>query len=120
MAKKKSKTSPTQRSLAMYRAMDYQCWVVEHWNPHTKQRLDLFNFIDILAISDTETLGIQATSTGNMSARVSKILENPYAPLWLAEASRRIIVIGWRRYAKAKDRKLWRPTLKEVTLADFN
>lgn len=93
--------------------------MVEHWNPHARIRQDLFGFIDIIAIDGDDTLAIQATSTGNINSRVEKILANDIARDWLDGPHRRIIVIGWKKYKKAIDRKHWRPTFREITRRDF-
>ena len=90
------KTSPTQRTLKKLRDEGYVCAIVEHWNQWAKIRQDLFGFIDIVAIKDTETLGVQTTSGSNTNARVNKILENKYYPL-VKKAGWKIVVHGWRK-----------------------
>ena len=100
------------------RDLGYVAQVVEMWIPHSRTRRDLFGFIDIVAIAEGETIGVQATSTGNMNARVKKILDLPESKLWL-DAGNRIMVIGWKRYAKAVDRKFYRPTLRWLTRDDY-
>lgn len=49
--KKRTKTSPTARTLRLLRGMGYQAFVVERWNPHVKRRQDFGGFADILALS---------------------------------------------------------------------
>jgi hypothetical protein len=112
-------SSPTQRTLDHYRGLNYDIQVTERWCPHSRKRKDLFNFIDLLAIDDDETLAIQATSTGNMSARVKKILGLPAAWRWLQVPDRKIVVIGWKKYAKPVNRKFWRPTIRHLTTEDW-
>lgn len=112
-------SSPTSRTLDLYRSLGYTVDVVEKWNPHTKTRKDLYGFADILAFNPDVTLAIQATSTSNMRSRVHKILACPEARQWLTGSGRGIVVIGWKKYQKPVDRKLWRPTVTEITLADF-
>lgn len=83
-------------------------------------RKDLFGFIDIVAVTDTnEIVAYQATSTPNMSARRAKILSEcgGDAKAWL-QAGGRIVVIGWKEYAERVDRRKWRETENEITLAD--
>lgn len=80
--------SPTQRTLAEMRKRGYLCEVVERWNPHARVRNDLYGFIDVLCIADTETIGVQATSGSNVSARVKKIAD--------AENTARVRSAGWR------------------------
>jgi len=117
--------SPTQRTLKHYRELGYACGIVEFWNPHVMQRRDLFGFADIIAMNDTETLAIQATSGSGTSSRKAKILANEHAHMWVDAPHRRIIVIGWRQLVvrkkdgtKAK-RKRWTPKIEEITAADF-
>ena len=96
-------TSPTQHSLAHYRKNGYTCQVVEHFNSFSHRRVDLFHFIDIVAIKDGETgvLGIQTTSKTNMGARIQKIKEEPIAKIWLS-AGNRIMVDGWEKNKSGK------------------
>ena len=91
---------------------------MEHRSPGVRK--DLFGFIDIIAITDEhQIVAYQATSTSNMSARKTKILTEcgGTAKAWL-EAGGRIIVIGWKEYATRIDRRKWRETETEITLAD--
>src|ERR1700687_2738371 len=80
--------SPTQRSLAELRARGYRAQVVERWNPYAKVRVDLFGFIDIVAVGNGETVGVQATSGDNVSHRIQKIAES--------EAVGDVRKSGWR------------------------
>ena len=72
--------------------------VVERWNPHARIRQDLFGVIDIVALGDGVTLGVQATSAGNVSSRVRKIAESPHVAA-IREANWRIEVWGWSKKA---------------------
>jgi len=107
--------TPTSRTLAYLREQEHIPWVVETWNSFTHTRTDLYGFADILSFDGSGVYLWQATSTGNMSARVSKIRENSIARQWIGHPSRFLYVIGWKKYAKAKDRKFWRPTIKLIT-----
>jgi len=91
-------SSPTQHSLAHYRKLGYTCQVVEHFNSFSHRRVDLFGYIDIVAIKDGETgvLGIQTTSKANMGARILKVKQEPIAKIWLAGGNR-IYVDGWQK-----------------------
>lgn len=110
--KRKAKgKSPTARSLEHLRKLGYIADVTERWIPKMNVRKDLFGFIDILAINDTEVLAVQATgeqNSGNVSARVKKIAEHDNYPLVCKHM--RIIVHGWRKNAAGR----W--TLREVEL----
>lgn len=86
--------SPTQLSLRTLRANGYIAEVVEKWIPGAGIRKDLFGFIDIVAVRDGETVGIQTTSKSNISARVRKIEDSPYLNQ-LRKANWTILVHGW-------------------------
>jgi hypothetical protein len=103
--------SPTTRSLQELRDRGYSAWVVEHFNYFTKQRKDLFGFIDVLAIKKDETLAVQTTSRGNIQARIKKIVENEYYEL-VKEAGWIIEVHGWGKmvigkYKNGNNKKGW-------------
>jgi hypothetical protein len=100
-------SSPTQRSLAYLREQGYLCAIVEKWNPHAKLRQDLFGIIDVLAVKDGETVGVQTTSGGNVAARVQKIADCSHVGA-LRRAGWRLVVHGWRKGANG------RYTLREV------
>lgn len=59
-------------------------------------RQDLFGILDIVALRDGVTLGVQATSGSNVSARIKKITASDALP-WLRKAGWRIAVVGWRK-----------------------
>jgi hypothetical protein len=54
----------------------------------------MFGILDMVAIGNGESLGIQMTSKSNMSSRIKKIQESEYLPE-LIRSGWRIIVIGW-------------------------
>lgn len=123
--------SPTTRTNEYFRNLGYTVDIAEHHNTFAGKKKDLFGFIDIVAIGHGETIGIQATSTGNVNARVKKILygdlgkdkePDPTIPEraqeWLRSGNT-ICVMGWKRYKKRVDNKLWRPTIRWLTLEDF-
>ena len=103
--------TPTQRSLAHLRQQGVDLvQVVEKWNPHARIRQDLFGVIDILAIREGETIGVQATSASNVSSRVRK-LEESDALIALRAAGWTVLVHGWRKGSDGR----WQ--LKEVDLS---
>jgi len=63
--------------------------VVEKWNPHARIRQDLFGILDLVAIKEGETLGVQTTTLGNVSSRLDKITQSEATPI-LREANWRI------------------------------
>lgn len=81
---------------------------------------DLFGFIDIVALQPTfyGVLGVQTTTVANQASRLTKIADEPRAQLWLEHANR-IWVVGWSKKGKRGERKLWTPTVTEVTLENL-
>lgn len=86
--------SPTQLTLREMRRRGYIAQVVEVWNPHAKIRQDLFKCIDVLAVGNGETVGIQCTSKSNIASRERKIAEAD-AVSELRDANWRLLVHGW-------------------------
>lgn len=107
--------SPTQNSLAILRALGYECWVVEYWNSFTRKRVDLFGMFDILALRDGETLAVQTTTSG-VAARVKKITDSPYLDA-VRKAGWRIEVHGWRLAPKTKGGKvrIWKQRVVDLS-----
>lgn len=95
------KTSPTQLSLKKLRAEGYSVAVTEHWNQYAMRRVDLFNFIDLVAIKEGENgvLAVQTTSKANITARIKKIKEIPESAIWLS-CGNKIVVHGWFKNKK--------------------
>lgn len=108
--RKKASTSPTQRTLKAMRERGYFCAIVERWNSFTKQRVDLFGFVDVLCLGENEIIGVQATSGDNVSKRIAKIADHENVAA-VRKAGIRILVHGWRKNAKG------RYELREVDLS---
>jgi len=89
-------TSPTARTLAELRKQGYVAEVVERWNAYTKTRKDLFGGIDLVAVREGETLGVQATVASAVSTRLAKLRAEPRLAVWLA-AGNRLQVWGWAK-----------------------
>lgn len=99
-----SAASPTQRSLKHLRDAGCRAEVVERWNPHSRTRKDLFDVIDIVALAeDGTTIGVQATSLSNVSARVAKITDCD-ALAALRKCGWRLLVHGWGKQANGRYR----------------
>jgi hypothetical protein len=97
-------TSPTQRSLKHLRDAGCVAQVVEYWNGFSRKRVDLFTIIDIVALSpDGETIGVQATSLSNVSARVRKIADCE-ALVALRKCGWKILCHGWGKGANGRYR----------------
>lgn len=79
--------TPSARAMKDLRALGYTPWVVESRITAFVKR-DLFNVIDILAISGPVTLAVQVTSGSNHADRVKKVRASEYLGLMLGA--------GWR------------------------
>ena len=80
----------------LLRNLDYTVEVVERYSPHSRRTNDLFGFLDVLAVGNNHTIGIQVTSRGNMASRRRKMLEeNPDALHRLLNAGWLLEVHGW-------------------------
>ncbi len=103
-------TSPTQLSLKKLREEGYTVQVVEYWNSFARIRIDLFGFIDIIALKGKETLAVQTTSASNMSARCKKIADHENVGA-VREAGWTIHVHGWHQ----DDKRKWHCKVKDVS-----
>ena len=103
-------TSPTQLSLKKLREEGYAVvQVVEYWNAFARRRIDLFGFIDILAIKDGDVLAVQTTTVGNSGARVKKI-SNHENVAEVRKANWTIHVHGWHKIDGR-----WKCIIKDVS-----
>ena len=93
--------TPTQRSLKHLREDGWLAEVVERWIPQARKRKDLFGFVDIVALRDDTTLGVQVTSGSNVSARVHKIADSDLVGA-VRCAGWAIHVHGWRKNSKGR------------------
>ena len=118
LRRKRGGVSPTARTLAECRNRGWHAQVVEQTIPRTWIKRDLFGVIDIVAITPTGILGIQATGGGHNAARRDKILAEPRALAWL-QAGAALAVWNWEKQGARTSRKVW--TLREVvvTAAEF-
>lgn len=107
-------SSPTQRSLAECRKRGWIAQVVERFNVYSKKKIDLFGVIDIVVITPTGILGIQATGGGNHSHRVVKALAEPRLQSWLA-AGGLFEVWSWDKRGERGKRKLWTLRTERLT-----
>ena len=100
--------SPTQRSLKLLRDRGYLCAIVEHFVrfPPPGHRVDLWGFVDILAIKAGEVLGVQTTSGVHVAERLRKIVASPHVATVLS-AGVRVVVHGWRKVGPRGKAKHW-------------
>lgn len=111
--RRRSRVSPTQRSLKLLRERGYLAEVVEKRIPFQFVTRDLYGCIDILALRGAETLAVQATTMdgGNAANREAKVRAAPALPIMLG-AGWRVVVHGWR---KLKSSGRWECREAEVT-----
>lgn len=114
-------TTPTSRTLQWLRDDGWIPAVVERWCSFSRRRVDLFGFIDIVAIrpGSTGVLGVQATSGSNVASRVRKIKINGISDLWMG-CQNELWVVGWRSVAwktksgKTAKRPKWEPRVVDI------
>jgi len=112
-------TPPMAHTYEHYKELGYICWNVEKWVPQAKKKFDLFGIIDVLAISNVDTIGLQVCKA-DFAAHDKKIIASEYGPKWL-QAGRRLILIGWTKQKVKRGGKamIWTPRIKEYTQEDF-
>src|SRR3989344_8614522 len=109
-----AKISPTQRTLKVLREKEGAiAQVVERWNSFAKIRIDLFGFIDIVALRGGDIVGIQVTSGSNHTARVKKIRDNPISVRWIL-ADGIIEVRSWSKKGKRGEKKKWVERIEQL------
>lgn len=99
-------TSPTQRTLAELRKRGFVAQVVEHWVPYTKRRRDLFGVIDVVALTPSGILGIQACAGSSHSARRDKMLAEPRCEQWIASGGL-LELWSWSKQGARGKAKRW-------------
>ena len=112
--------SPTSRTVNYLAKQGIRAGNVERFvkqaGPFGK-RYDLFGFIDVIACYPNCIAGLQVTSTGNMGARIKKIMEErPEEAKDFLNSTGKIEVWGWAKRGKAGKRKLWTPKVIEIYL----
>lgn len=122
--KRKSSTSPTQRTLAECRKRGWTAQVVERRLPRMFVTQDLFGVIDVVALAFTiesgrAILGIQATTDANHANRRTKILAEPRALEWL-EHGGRLELWSWSKRGAVGSRKLWTLRVEAFTVDDWS
>ena len=124
-------TTPTKSTMAACR--EAKCGKVPQWlrrpGPYVSYeevetkyagKRDFLGFIDVLCFCPPVCIGIQATTSGHLAARLHKICneraENAW--YWLA-CGNAIEVWGWRKYSKPVDGRWWRARIVDVTFKDL-
>jgi len=113
-----SKPSPTSRSLVECRKRGWIAQVVERWNPHARVRQDLFSVIDIVAITPTGILGIQACAGTSHAARVAKVVAEPRVRAWLG-AGARLAVWSYAKRGARGELKRWQLREQEILASEL-
>lgn len=112
--------TPTQRSLALLRERGYLVAVVERFVrfPPPGHRVDLWGFVDLLAVKAGEVLGVQVTSGAHVSDRLKKIAASPHVAMVLS-AGVKVAVHGWSKKGPRGKVKKWECREELLSAADF-
>ena len=110
--------SPMERTKKRLKDEGVLHWIVEHFNPWSKTRQDLFHIIDLLAL-DNGVVGIQVCGSDWMP-HVRKMTEEhaAYTVAWLSQPGARLELWGWRRLKKKRGGKamVWTPRIADILL----
>ena len=105
---------PAQRTLEALRRRGYRAGKTERWIEQVKRRVDLFGFIDLIALPPASEgrrmIGIQACAGSGLSEHLKKITDDCHeaARDWLI-AGARIQIWAWRSLKPlGAKRKLWK------------
>jgi len=112
----------TARTLKYLRDRGWKAGVVERFLSFAGKygkRIDLFNIIDIISLSDTDIIGVQSCGQA-FSEHNKKILASPLAERWLV-CGGKLMLIGWRKLKLKRGSKAmrWKPRIKHYRLKDF-
>ena len=118
--------SPTQRTLRLLEKQGHRAAIAEYWNAFAGRRVDLFGFIDVVALRPGAIVGIQVTDGGkvgggHLSHRKKKILGpcREDAIAWL-KGKGEIEIWAWRQVKpRGETKPRWEPRIERITLADF-
>lgn len=117
------------KTLQYMRSLGYMIETVEKYNSFTKQRKDLFGIIDMVAISDQKTVGVQSTSQLSHSAHVNKLYwwtsndgraPNLNTKAWLS-AGRELWLVCWAKKKIKRGGVAYRyePLVTNIKLSDL-
>jgi len=110
--------SPTSRTMQTLKGEGWRCGVVERFIGPTQTRKDLFGIIDLIAIRPWLITGVQCCALSGMAAHRKKLMEeNADATRAWLEATGRLEIWAWRKYANKIDRKVWRPTVTSIIIS---
>ena len=86
--------------------------------PPPGHRVDLWGFVDLLAVKAGEVLGVQVTSGAHVSERLKKIAASPHIATVLS-AGVKVVVHGWAKKGPSGKMKKWECREEPLTAADF-
>ncbi len=112
-----------QRTLEALKNQGFPFWKVEHWNPWSKQRQDMFHIIDVIALDHTRgVIGIQVCGS-DFAAHWRKITEERKEETlnWLKTPGAILEIWAWRKLLKKRGGKAtyWSPRIVVITLDDL-
>jgi hypothetical protein len=110
--------SPMERTLAYFKGLGAVVGRAEHWNPFCKRRVDLLNFIDLIAILGPNLIAVQVTSGTHHADHKAKILAEPKALAWLKTGAL-IELHSWSKTGPRGKRKTWAVRKEEIIIEDF-
>lgn len=105
------KRSPSALTAEMLQKDGWLVWTVERWIPGARIRVDLFGFLDQIAIRDGEVIGLQPTSWTNVPARVKKIADAEHVGE-VRKLGWTLWVIGWKWDPKSRE---WKHRIVDVS-----
>lgn len=107
-------SSPTSRSLKWLRDKGFEAQVVEKWNAFAKVRIDLFGWIDIVAVNGFHIVGVQTTTLSNTKARLLKAKGNKALRKWMLGGGV-LFLHGW-----AKKKGKWLVEVRQIAMEDLD
>ena len=116
--------TPTQRTLGLLKAQGFYPGIVERWAPNPAypgggKRIDLYGFIDIIALRNGVTWAVQSCGQDHAGHREKILGERREAAVrWLEPASNRLVLISWRRLKVKRGGKAmrWEPRVEMFTI----
>ncbi|MDH3267340.1 MAG: hypothetical protein OEM46_00655 [Ignavibacteria bacterium] len=120
--------SPVQRTIRELNSQGIVCGIVERWIPYAKKpgfdgppgvRKDLFDIIDIIALSERGVIGVQCCGS-DFSSHIQKITiekaQETYE--WLRTPGTQMELWAWRKVKLERGGKAmrWRPRLAQFRL----
>jgi transglutaminase-like putative cysteine protease len=121
--RRKSIKSST-RSIALMRKHGWMVGSVEKYVAAIKRHIDLFNFIDVLAVLGNRTVAIQScVGNGDVAKHLAKFRDPKLAPkvrAWLQGGTRELVIQSWAERGDRGKRKTWTCVTHNVTLQSLN